>query len=230
MIDNLPLYIGVIFGLTTICAVLLFWKAAHTSRIVILSLVIWLIIQSKISLSLFYTKTNGGPPRFILALGPPLLVIIYLFLTKSGRRFIDSLDLKWLTLLHTIRIPVELVLYWLFVYKAVPQLMTFEGRNFDVISGITALIAYYLVFVKKTFGKRFLLLWNLVCLALLINIVVNAILSFPFPFQQFAFDQPNVGLLYFPFIWLPSCIVPIVLFSHLAAIRRLLRSVALDKL
>jgi hypothetical protein len=42
-----------------------------------------------------------------------------------------------------------------------------------------------------------------------------------FPFQQFAFDQPNIAVLYFPFIWLPSCVVPLVLLSHLAAIRQL---------
>jgi hypothetical protein len=38
----------------------------------------------------------------------------------------------------------------------------------------------------------------------------------------FAFDQPNIAVLYFPFNWLPSCIVPLVLLSHLAAIRQLL--------
>jgi hypothetical protein len=60
-----------------------------------------------------------------------------------------------------------------------------------------------------------------ICLGLLINIVSNAILSAPFPFQQFAFDQPNIAVLYFPFIWLPCCVVPLVLLSHLAAIRQL---------
>jgi hypothetical protein len=48
-----------------------------------------------------------------------------------------GLDKKILTLLHIIRIPVELGLYWLFIYKAIPQLMTFEGRNFDILVGLT---------------------------------------------------------------------------------------------
>ena len=60
-------------------------------------------------------------------------------------------------------------------------------------------------------------------LATFINIVVNAILSAPFTFQQFAFDQPNVAVLYFPFVWLPCFIVPVVLFSHLVLIRQLLK-------
>ena len=80
------------------------------------------------------------------------------------------------------KIPVELVLFWLFIHKAVPQLMTFEGRNFDIIAGITAPIIAYFSFTKKMIGRKIILLWNLICLALLINIVVYALLSAPTPF------------------------------------------------
>jgi hypothetical protein len=100
--------------------------------------------------------------------------------------------------------------------------MTFEGRNFDIISGITAPFIYYFGFIKNKIPQTVLLAWNFICLALLINIVMNAVLSAPFTFQQFAFDQPNIAIFYFPFVWLPCCVVPIVLFSHLATIRQLL--------
>lgn len=63
------------------------------------------------------------------------------------------------------------------------------------------------------------MLWNLICLGLLLNIVVLAILSAPSPFQILAFDQPNIAITHFPYVWLPSVVVPIVLFSHLVAIR-----------
>jgi hypothetical protein len=102
--------------------------------------------------------------------------------------------------------------------------MTFEGRNFDIFSGLTAPVIYYSGFIKKRLGKNVILLWNFICLGLLINIVVNAILSAPFPFQMFAFDQPNIAILYFPFVWLPGCVVPLVLLSHLATIRQLLNA------
>ena len=130
------------------------------------------------------------------------------------------------------RIPVELTLLWLFLYKAVPELMTFEGRNFDILSGLSAPIIYYFGFVKKQLSSKIILLWNFICLGLLFNIVIHAILSAPFYFQQFAFNQPNIALLYFPFVWLPACIVPLVLFSHLVSIRRILmmnKKTAADK-
>jgi hypothetical protein len=150
-------------------------------------------------------------------------LIIGLFANSKGRQYIDNLDIKYLTILHVIRIPVELVLFWLFINKAVPRLMTFEGRNFDILAGLTAPFIFYFGIIKKQIGKRVILIWNFVCLGLLINIIVNAFFSAPFPFQLFAFDQPNIAVLYFPFVWLPSCVVPLVLFSHLATIRHLIK-------
>lgn len=147
-----------------------------------------------------------------------------LFVTKKGRKFIDSLPLKNLTWLNTVRVPVEIVLYWLFINNAIPKLMTFEGHNFDIIAGLTApIIAYYGV-SKKTISKPIILFWNFICLGLLINIVVTAFFSAPSPLQKFAFEQPNIAILNFPFNWLPTFIVPIVLLGHLVSIRQLLKS------
>ncbi len=220
--ENLPAFISIVFGLTTLLTVGLFYKATNNSKLTLVILLIWLAIQAVIGLSGFYTVTDTIPPRFLLLVVPPILLIIGLFTTSSGRQYIDSLDIKTLTILHTIRIPVEVVLFWLFVNKTVPELMTFEGRNFDIISGLTAPAIFYFGFIKNQIDKKLILVWNFICLGLLINIVVNAVLSAPFPFQKFAFDQPNIAVLYFPFNWLPCCVVPLVLLSHLATIRQLL--------
>jgi len=220
--ENLPAFISILFGLTTMLTAGLFYKAAANSKPVLLIILIWMAVQAFIALSGFYIVTDTIPPRFLLLVLPPFLVITGLFVSSKGRKFMDDLDLKTLTLLHTIRIPVEIVLFFLFTYKTVPELMTFEGRNFDILSGFTAPVIFYLAFTRKQLNRQILLIWNFICLGLLVNIITNAILSAPFPFQQFAFDQPNIAVLYFPFIWLPCCVVPLVLLSHLAAIRQLL--------
>jgi hypothetical protein len=220
--NNLPVYISLIFVLTTILTVALFYKAAHRSRNFLIVMLAWLIIQTLLGLRMFYIITTTIPPRIILLGLPPLLIICCLFLTTRGKYFLDGLDIKWLTMLHVVRMPVELVLLWLSINKVIPQLMTFEGRNFDILSGITAPLIYYFIFVRNNFSKKILLAWNFICLALLLNIVVNAVLSVPTAFQQFAFDQPNIAILYFPFNLLPAVVVPLVLLSHLAAIRKLL--------
>ena len=101
--------------------------------------------------------------------------------------------------------------------------MTFEGRNFDIIAGIMAPFIAYFGFTKIKIKRSTILVWNFLSLALLLNIVVNGILSTPLPFQKFAFEQPNVAMLYFPFSWIPTFIVPVVLFGHLSSIRQLTR-------
>jgi hypothetical protein len=222
--ENIPTYISIVFGLTTILTVGLFYKATNNSKVTLIIILSWLLLQTFIGLSGFYKVTDTIPPRFLLLVLPPLLLITGLFATSKGRQFVDALDAKTLTLLHTVRIPVEIVLFWLFVNKTVPELMTFEGRNFDILSGLTAPIIFYFGFIKKKLDRKIILIWNFICLGLLINIVINAILAAPFPFQKFAFDQPNIAVLYFPFNWLPSCVVPIVLLSHLATIRQLLNN------
>jgi hypothetical protein len=218
----LPIYIKVVFVLTTIATITIFYFAGKRMMIATITLIAWCFLQVIIGSSGFYLETAAMPPRFIFLVGPPLLVIVILFSIRKGKEFIDGLDPKVLTLLHTVRIPVEIVLYWLFVHGAVPELMTFEGRNFDILSGLTAPFVYYLGFVKKDLSGKAIAVWNFICLALLINIVTNAILSVPTPFQKFAFDQPNVGVLSVPFNLLPACIVPLVLFSHLVVIRQLI--------
>ena len=221
--EKIPVYIGLIFATTTSLTLFFFYRSTRKSRLVLTITIVWLAIQSLLGLSEFYKTSWTLPPRFILLILPPLVTIVLVFLTAPGRRFMDGLDMKWLTLLHILRIPVEIVLLLLFVNKSIPRLMTFEGRNMDILSGITAGLIYYFGFIKKNLNARIMLAWNFICLGLVVNIAVNGILSAPSPIQQFAFDQPNIAIYYFPFVWLPSFIVPLVMFAHLAAIRQVLK-------
>jgi hypothetical protein len=222
--EQLPLYVSVTIVLATGVTGLFFYKATHHSKQSVIYIVMWLVAQCLISLTGFYTETYAFPPRFPLLIFPPLVVIVLLFFTKNGRDFIDRLNVEALTLLHVIRMPVELVLYWLFVNKVIPEIMTFEGRNFDILAGLSAPLVYYFGFVKKRLSFKLIFLWNLVCLGSLVNIVTIAILSVPTPFQKLAFDQPNVAVLYFPFVWLPCFIVPAVLLAHLVSMRNIIKN------
>lgn len=235
MIQNLPFYITLVFVLTTVLALLIFHSAvsnstsansAGNSKIILSILSFWLVIQAVISLNEFYaTDTTSIPPRFAFAILPPFITILILFLTKRGLAFIDNLPLINITYLNMVRIPVEMVLFWLFLYKAVPRLMTFEGKNFDLISGITAPFIAYFGFTREKLSNKIILYWNVIALLLLLNVLIIGILSAPLVIQTFSFLQPNVAVLYFPFVWLPSFIVPLIFFGHLVSIRQLLKSI-----
>ncbi|MBJ7428255.1 MAG: hypothetical protein JHD28_04770 [Bacteroidia bacterium] len=234
MLANLPNYISIVFALTTIATLLLFVYAIKNSsheetkkkaNWIALCLISWLIIQAVLTIQNVYnTNTYSFPPKIIVfGILPAFFAILLLFITPKGKQFIASLPIKNLTYLNTVRLPVEVVLFWLFINKTTPELMTFEGRNFDILAGITAPIIAYLGFRKTSVNRPLLLIWNFVCLGLLINIVLNALFSAPTPVQKFAFDQPNIAILYFPFSWLPTFIVPIVLLGHLISIKQLLK-------
>jgi hypothetical protein len=223
--NHLPFYIPAVFIATTFWTIYLFYKASNKNRRLLIVIAGWMTIQSVIAETGFLTITNTIPPRLILLIVLPLIAIAFIFSSEKGRLFIEHFDVKALTLLHTIRIGIEMVLFWLFLNKTMPQLMTFEGRNFDLISGITAPLIYYFGFVKQKMGAKTMLAWNFICLAILLFTVSNAILSAPTPFQKFGFDQPTIAVLYFPFVWLPGVVVPLVIFSHLISIRLLTKQI-----
>ena len=228
MIEGLPLYVPVVFILTTLATIWFLLAAAKAVgresfpyKLLIFLLPLWLLLSGFLATTPFYRNSEAMPPRvFLFGVWPAVGLIIAYFAFFRGA-FIDKLSLKSLTLLHTVRLPVELVLLWLFQAGQVPRLMTFEGWNFDILSGITAPIVYFLAFRNGGVNRRLLMVWNIVALGLLANIVTLAVLSFQSPMQRLAFDQPNVGVTYLPFIWLPAIIVPIVLFSHLASLWKL---------
>jgi hypothetical protein len=234
MLENLPTFISFIFAITTIATLFLFiWtiRNSKTERTrkkslwLFIGLAIWLVIQAILTFKNIYnSEANTFPPKImLLGILPTVFTIVLLFTTPRGMHFIDSLPLINLTYLNVVRIPVELVLYLLYLNKAIPVLMTFEGRNFDILAGITAPFIAYFGFTKLKISRNLMLIWNCICLALLINIVLNALLSAPSPIQKFAFEQPNIAILNFPFSWLPTFIVPIILFGHLTSIRLLFK-------
>jgi hypothetical protein len=234
MTTLLPAYISIVFILTTLTTVVLFINAikntAHISTSkwstnVTIILVIWLIVQAVLSLTGVYSNQRNIMPPKIMLMGvlPPLVVLVWIFISKSGKLFASSISIKHITYVHIVRVPVEIVLYWLYLHKAIPQIMTFKGYNYDILAGITSIFIAYIAFAKNGVKTTIAIVWNIICLLLLLNIVVIAILSAETPIQQFGLSQPNIAILYFPFSWLPTVIVPLVMFCHIASLKQLLK-------
>jgi hypothetical protein len=157
-----------------------------------------------------------------LALPPILFGIIY-SLTPKGRKFFSTLDVRTLTLLQSIRVLVELVLLSLALHQMMPKAMTFEGRNFDILTGLSAPFIYYFGFVRKTMANRWIIIWNWAALGLLL-VVVSIAMSLLFGAGQAAAPgptQPPLAIQQFPWSLLPGFLVPIVFFAHLGSLRRL---------
>jgi hypothetical protein len=229
---SLPFYIPLTFAIAIALTIFFFTRATQHSRIFLFIALALLVLQSIVSLSGFYAEP-GQPLRFLLLLPPPLIAAILYSTTASGRSILEAFDIKTLVLLHIIRIPVELTLYWLSRYHLVPVAMTFEGRNFDILTGLTAPLIYYFGFIRKTLSIRVIVAWNWIGIALLLFVVSNA---FRFAFAAVRPDlaaaspalngvanatQP-LALPQVPWVLLPGFLVPIVLTSHFITLRGLL--------
>lgn len=224
MIENLPNWIDLTFAAACILTIVLFYFSNGKPKKLTLLIVAWSVIQSFLAYIGFYQITDTMPPRFGLVLIPATILIIYGLLPKQRRWFFEKRDSKTSTFLHSVRLPIEIVLFGLFTHKMIPELMTFEGRNYDIVMGITAPIIGYL-FMKQKISKKILLAWNVVGLILVLIILFYGILSSELPFQQFGFEQPNLGINYFPFVLLPATIVPIVIWTHLSDIIKLRKEI-----
>src|SRR5687768_5410671 len=118
--ENLPLYVSVVFIITTFITVFLFFKLTGNSRLVFLISLAWLAIQGIIASSGFYTVTDSMPPRLLLALAPGVVFILIILSSKKGKQWVDRMELSNLTLIHLVRLPVEFILLWLSIYHFVP--------------------------------------------------------------------------------------------------------------
>ncbi len=188
----------------------------------IMILLSWLVFTLIISTSGFLLDFKSMPPRILVVVLPPLLLIFFLFFSKKFHQLSESLDNFWFIYPQAFRVLMEFILWLLYHYKVIPQQMTFEGRNFDILAGITAPVVAYYCFNKKTWSPKIALVWNIAGLLLLVNIVVVAVLSTPYPFRMFLNEPPNLIVFYFPFVWLPAVVVPFALLLHLISIRRLI--------
>ncbi|MCA6074949.1 hypothetical protein [Fulvivirga sedimenti] len=191
----------------------LFYRANPGLRTTILLILVWSVLQCVLAILGFYGDLKRMPPPLLAILLPPFILIIYGSTGKRLRRIESQHNIVRSTWVHSVRLPVEIVLFYLYSYEMVPQLMTFAGRNFDIIAGISAPFVALLYF-RDRISDLGLFLWNVVCLGLVLFILVNGVLSTEVPFQQFAFEQPNKAVTLFPYVLLPATVVPLVIFSH----------------
>ena len=187
-----------------------------------LLLSVWFVAMGIGAITGFFRDFNSLPPRVTIIVIIPLVVVIWLLNNKTATEIIHAMSPHRLMSLQVFRVFVEVLLWALFAQGLLPEQMTFEGRNFDVISGITGPVMAWLVYRQKV-SKGVAIVWNLLCLGLLINIVGTAILSMPTPFRVFMNEPANTIVTEFPIIWLPGFLVPLAYTLHLLSLKQLLK-------
>ncbi|MEZ4947676.1 MAG: hypothetical protein R2804_19245 [Cyclobacteriaceae bacterium] len=190
---------------------------------VIIGLTLWMVMLSILSIIGFFSDFSGFPPRFIIILLVPMITLVWsLLISKITKQLLILIPPQTIINLQVFRVFVEILLWMLFIQNLLPIQMTFEGRNFDIIAGITAPLVAYLAYSKNLLSKNMVIAWNFICLGLLLNIVLTAILSMPTPFRYFMNEPSNTVVTEFPIIFLPGFLVPLAYGLHFLSIRQLL--------
>jgi hypothetical protein len=201
------------------------WDGARKKRFIrtlIICIAVWTLFVSIWSLSGRMEDFSVFPFNFMPVLLIPMIAAIAWISSSAVSQVLSNLPPADIIRLQSFRFFVEVLLWLLFTQNLLPVQMTFEGRNFDIVAGITAPIVAYLASRGKI-SRGGLIAWNVFGLCLLINIVVTAVLSTPSPWRIFMNEPANYIVTYFPISWLPGLLVPLAYYLHFLSIRQLVQ-------
>lgn len=161
---------------------------------------------------------NAAPVMLI-----PLITILIFTFSKPVKALLLHIPQENIIKLQVFRFYVEVLLWALFTSSLLPVQMTFEGRNFDIVTGVTAVLLTTRLsgfILLNKLPKFVIILWNIMGLLLLINIVIIAILSMPTPFRYFMNEPATTVVTGFPISMLPAFLVPLAYMLHILSLRK----------
>jgi hypothetical protein len=155
-----------------------------------LGITTWLGIVAALALSGLLARFDVRPPPMALWFGATILLPLGLGLSSFGRRLAHGLPFVALVGFQAFRLPLELVMHRAANVGIMPTVMSYSGYNFDIVSGITALVLGIALFLGNV-PRAVVAAWNVLGLTLLVIVGTVAFLASPI-FQAFGPDQVNV--------------------------------------
>ncbi len=157
-------------------------------------------------------------PRLLVLFAGIILLSVGVGLSAVGRWLAVGLPVAWLVAFQGFRLPLELILHSWANQGTIPSTMTLTGQNWDIVSGVAALVAAPLV------GRSRAAAWfaNTTGIVLLLNVGRVAVLSSPVPFG-WPVTPPLLLAFHLPYaLILPVCVGGAAL-GHVVLTRALLR-------
>jgi len=163
---------------------------------------------------------SSRPPTMLFLVAGIIAIAIALGTSRLGGRIATGVPLAALVGFQGFRFPLELMLHQSYVEGLMPIQMSFSGFNYDILTGISAILVA-LVLVWKPGSRVLVRIWNTAGVVLLVNILAIALLSAPTPFRTFHAEPANVWITQAPWVWLPSVYVLAAIAGHILVYRRL---------
>ena len=159
------------------------------------------------------------PPLMTMLAAGFVMTALLAFRASVGKQMALTLSFAALIGAQAFRLPLELVMHHAASDGVMPVQMSYSGSNFDVITGVTAILVAFLA-ANGSAPRWLLIAWNALGSLLLLNVIVIAVISTP-GIAAFGSDHLNTWVAYAPFVWLPGILVPGALLGHLVVWRKL---------
>jgi hypothetical protein len=173
----------------------------------------WLLITVVIAAAGVLRRFDATPPPFAGLVLAIVIIGVAVPLSPLGTLLVRGLPLWFLVGFQVFRFPLELLMHRAYLEGVMPVQMSYSGRNYDIVTGISAgVLGLWLA--RRPLQRWVVMSWNILGFVLLANIVTIAVVSTPV-FGWFGREQLNTFVTYPPFVWLPAILVTAALMGHI---------------
>jgi D-alanyl-D-alanine-carboxypeptidase/D-alanyl-D-alanine-endopeptidase len=194
-------------------------RAAHAAFTMAVATSVWMAV-TYLAAALRVLTFPPQPPTMVVVFVLLVVLSVGLGVSPVGRRLAAGIPLAILVGVQSFRLPLELIMHRAYEAGLMPKQMSYSGLNFDILTGITALVVAVLYGTGRA-GLRTVRAWNLLGTVLLVNIITIAWLSAPTPWRVFREGPANTWVATEPYIWLPAVMVAFAILGHIVVFRRL---------
>lgn len=196
-------------------------SGSRAGAITTIAIVVILCVQYRLAASGLLREWSATPPPFFVMMLVTTSVTVALAFSRIGTRLSDGLPFAVLIASQAFRLPLELTMHHAYSIGLMPKQMSYSGCNFDIVTGITAILVAFLVW-RGPVSRGLIIAWNALGCVLLATIVTVAIISTP-RFAMFGNEHLNTWISDPPYVWLPGVLVQAALLGHLLIWRKLFK-------
>jgi hypothetical protein len=215
-------------SITVVMAVLcvVVYSSGNRRRALMLALGFLLLMGGSALLAVMgiLTRFDYFPPPMMIMFAALLVIAFAVGLSPFGRTLATKTSLVALIGLQTFRFPLELVMHHAVNRSLMPTQLSYSGYNFDIVTGLGAIVLTILLALKVRIPSQVIWGWNIWGMYCLLAIMIIAIGTSPV-IRAFGDDRAdlNTWVLYFPYVWLPVVLVTMAICGHIIITRKLLQ-------
>jgi hypothetical protein len=169
----------------------------------------------------FATDPDTTAPVIVAGVAVPVVAGVALLRLPAVQRAVDRIPLEWLVGVQLYRVLGALFLV-AYARGEMPGEFALPAGIGDVLVGLAAVVVAYVVATRGVQRARWAVLaWCAFGIADLVVAVGTGFLSSPSVLQQLALDDPNTAITRYPFVLIPTFLVPTSIVLHVYVIARL---------